>query len=77
MRRDAYPLSRRSFFDAGGGPPGQGQCATALEADNRFGAWMRRSLTLKNRDMFVAAEAEEVHGYVIASPFRLCALRSA
>jgi len=38
---------------------------------------MRRSLTLKNRDMFVAAEAEEVHGYVIASPFRLCALRSA
>ena len=36
------------------------------EANNRFGAWMRHSLTLKDRDMFVAAEAGEVHGYVIA-----------
>jgi predicted N-acetyltransferase YhbS len=38
------------------------------EADSRFGAWMRRSLTFKDRDMFVAAEAGEVHGYVIAQP---------
>jgi hypothetical protein len=38
------------------------------EADSRFDAWMRRSLTLKDRDMFVAIEAGEVHGYVIAQP---------
>jgi predicted N-acetyltransferase YhbS len=38
------------------------------EADGRFDAWMRRSLTLKDRDMLVAAEAGEVHGYVIAQP---------
>jgi hypothetical protein len=36
------------------------------EADRRFGAWMRRSLTLKDRDMFVAGVPGEVHGYVIA-----------
>jgi len=29
---------------------------------------MRRSLTLRDRDMFVAAEPGEVHGYVIAQP---------
>ena len=38
------------------------------EADRRFDAWMRRSLTLKDRDMFVAVEAGAVHGYVIAQP---------
>jgi hypothetical protein len=38
------------------------------EADSRFGAWMRRSLTLKDRDMRVAGAAREVRGYVIAQP---------
>jgi hypothetical protein len=38
------------------------------EADSRFDAWMRRSLTFKDRDMLVVAEAGEVHGYVIAQP---------
>src|SRR5262249_20831788 len=38
------------------------------EADSRFGAWMHHSLTLKDRDMFVAADAGGVHGYVIAQP---------
>jgi hypothetical protein len=38
------------------------------EADSRFDTWMRRSLTLKDRDMFVAIEAGAVHGYVIAQP---------
>ena len=38
------------------------------EADSRFGAWMRRSLTFRDRDMFVAVEAGEVRGYVIVQP---------
>lgn len=38
------------------------------QADSRFDAWMRRSLTLKDRDMFVAAAGAEVRGYVIAQP---------
>jgi hypothetical protein len=38
------------------------------EADSRFDAWMRRSLTLRDRDMLVAAVAAEVHGYIIAQP---------
>jgi hypothetical protein len=38
------------------------------EADNRFDAWMRRSLALKDRDMLVVVESGEVHGYVIAQP---------
>ena len=38
------------------------------EADSRFDAWMRRSLTLKDRDMLVATEPGEVRGYVIAQP---------
>lgn len=38
------------------------------EADRRFGAWMHRSLTLADRDMFVVDAAGEVHGYVIAQP---------
>jgi hypothetical protein len=38
------------------------------EADSRFDAWMRRSLTLKDRDMRVAGVPGELHGYVIAQP---------
>ena len=38
------------------------------EADRRFEAWMRRSLTFRDRDMFVAAGAGEVRGYVVAQP---------
>jgi predicted N-acetyltransferase YhbS len=38
------------------------------EADRRFDEWMRRSLTLKDRDMFVAVVAGAVHGYTIAQP---------
>jgi hypothetical protein len=38
------------------------------EADRRFDEWMRRSLTLKDRDMFVAVEAGAVRGYAIAQP---------
>ena len=38
------------------------------EADPRFDAWMRRSLTLPDRDMLVMGSAEELEGYVIAQP---------
>jgi predicted N-acetyltransferase YhbS len=38
------------------------------EADRRFDAWMRRSLTFGDRDVFVSVEAGEVRGYVIAQP---------
>jgi hypothetical protein len=38
------------------------------EADRRFDAWMRRSLTLDDRDMFVSAGPGGVHGYIIAQP---------
>jgi hypothetical protein len=38
------------------------------EADARFEAWMRRSLTFKDRDMLVATAAGEVRGYAIAQP---------
>jgi hypothetical protein len=38
------------------------------EADGRFDAWMRRSLTLRDRDMLVAGVPGAVHGYVIAQP---------
>jgi hypothetical protein len=38
------------------------------EADSRFDAWMRRSLTLEDRNMLVAAAPDELHGYVIAQP---------
>ena len=38
------------------------------EADARFDAWMRRSLTLPDRDMLVMGSAEELEGYVIAQP---------
>jgi hypothetical protein len=38
------------------------------EADTRFDAWMRYSLTLKDRDMFVAGAPGKMRGYVIAQP---------
>ena len=38
------------------------------QADARFEAWMRFSLTLTDREMFVAEEADGVNGYVIAQP---------
>jgi hypothetical protein len=38
------------------------------QADQRFEAWMRYSLTLTDRDMMVAGAPGEVHGYVIAQP---------
>jgi hypothetical protein len=38
------------------------------EADRRFEAWMHYSLTLTDRDMIVAGEPGELHGYVIAQP---------
>jgi hypothetical protein len=38
------------------------------DADSRFGAWMGYSLTLKDRDMFVAGAPGAVDGYVIAQP---------
>jgi len=41
---------------------------THPEADSRFEAWMRYSLTLTDRDMFVAEAAGEVRGYIIAQP---------
>lgn len=41
---------------------------THPEANSRFEAWMRYSLTLTDRDMFVAGAPGEVHGYIIAQP---------
>ena len=38
------------------------------EADARFDAWMRRSLTLPDRDMIVMGGPEALEGYVIAQP---------
>ena len=38
------------------------------DADCRFEAWMRRSLTFRDRDMLVATAGGEVRGYVIAQP---------
>ncbi|MGP6086399.1 hypothetical protein [Antarctobacter jejuensis] len=38
------------------------------EADTRFEAWMRRSLTLPDRDMLVIGGAEALEGYAIAQP---------
>ena len=40
---------------------------THPEADTRFAAWMRRSLTLTDRDMLVTG-APEMQGYAIAQP---------
>ncbi|MDO6588846.1 hypothetical protein DS901_14360 [Loktanella sp. D2R18] len=38
------------------------------EAGSRFSAWMTRSLTLRDRDMMVMGEHDELEGYVIAQP---------
>lgn len=38
------------------------------EADNRFGSWMTRSLTLTDRDMFVSESEEAFEGYAISQP---------
>jgi len=38
------------------------------EANQRFERWMRHSLTLTDRDMFVAPAAGAVRGYAIAQP---------
>ncbi len=37
-------------------------------ADNRFGSWMQRSLTLKDRDIFVAGAENRLQGYGISQP---------
>ena len=39
-----------------------------VEADNRFDAWMKRSLTLSDRDLFVSETAGSVRGYAISQP---------
>lgn len=38
------------------------------EADARFGAWMNRSLTLSDRDMFVSEAGGTLQGYAISHP---------
>lgn len=38
------------------------------DADTRFTGWMSRSLTLRDRDMMVMGEPEDLNGYVIAQP---------
>jgi hypothetical protein len=38
------------------------------EADSRFEAWMRRSLTFRDRDMLVTTAGREVRGYAVAQP---------
>lgn len=38
------------------------------EADQRFSAWMTRSLTLRDRDMMVLDPSEDLEGYIIAQP---------
>ncbi|HKJ61186.1 MAG TPA: hypothetical protein VKA94_04230, partial [Hyphomicrobiales bacterium] len=38
------------------------------DADARFGNWMRRSLTLTDRDMLVCGSPDDVDGYAIAQP---------
>jgi hypothetical protein len=38
------------------------------DADSRFKAWMTHSLTLADRDMIVAGDPDQMHGYVIAQP---------
>lgn len=38
------------------------------EADQRFSAWMTRSLTLRDRDVMVLGSADNLDGYVITQP---------
>ncbi len=50
---------------------------THADANSRFEAWMRYSLTLTDRDMFVAGAAGHVRGYVIAQPIAALLLPAA
>lgn len=50
---------------------------THADANGRFEAWMRYSLTLTDRDMFVAGAAGHVRGYVIAQPIAALLLPTA
>jgi hypothetical protein len=38
------------------------------QADTRFGNWMKKSLTLTDRDMIVSGPPEDLDGYVVAHP---------
>lgn len=38
------------------------------DADARFTGWMKRSLTLRDRDMIVMGAPEDLNGYVVAQP---------
>lgn len=38
------------------------------EADARFGGWMKKSLSFKDRDMLVAGPPDTLEGYAIAQP---------
>ncbi|WP_323718375.1 hypothetical protein [Paracoccus aminovorans] len=38
------------------------------DADSRFNAWMNRSLTLEDRDLFVSDNEGQVRGYAISHP---------
>jgi len=38
------------------------------DADGRFGSWMKRSLTLSDRDMFVSDSGGRLRGYAISHP---------
>ncbi len=38
------------------------------ESDPRFSSWMKRSLTLRDRDLMVLDGPEELRGYIIAQP---------
>lgn len=38
------------------------------DADDRFGSWMTRSLTLTDRDMFVSERDGHIQGYAISHP---------
>src|SRR4029079_6706799 len=38
------------------------------QADARFNVWMKRSLTLRDRDMLVTASPGDLDGYGIAQP---------
>jgi hypothetical protein len=38
------------------------------EADDRFRSWMKRSMTLIDRDMLVVGSPDSLDGYVIAQP---------
>lgn len=39
-----------------------------VDADARFGGWMKRSLKLTDRDMFVSGDVGDLQGYVVSQP---------